>query len=39
MGRKKLPENQRRTLRQYYLTPEERAQMDEFFNKVRGIIK
>lgn len=37
MGRKKLPIGEKRLCRQYYLTAKERKEMDEFFNKMRGL--
>lgn len=37
MGRYKLPIEQKRVLRQYYLTPAERAQVDAFVKKIRKI--
>ena len=35
MGRLKLPEQAKRKLRQYYLTAEERVQMDAYLEKIR----
>lgn len=35
MGRLKLPESAKRKLRQYYLTNEERIQMDAYLEKIR----
>lgn len=36
MGRLKLPESEKRILRQYYLTAEERVKMDAYFEKIRN---
>lgn len=37
MPRFKLPENQKRKARIYYLTPAEREKVDEFVKKLRGL--
>lgn len=36
MGRYKLPENQKRKQRIYYLTPDERVLMDLYAQKIRN---
>lgn len=38
MARYKLPENQKRKARIYYLTSAEREKMDKYIKKIRGLL-